>query len=192
MNGGLRVLSTLKERYYMANPGFVTETPDELFNKAEQDVVSIVILKSDTVYPPDRKYDIICFHATQATEKFLKGYILNNGNRVEKIHNLEVLLNNAMTIDKSFKNISGECILLNQYTAEIKYTNRNPVTGSDVNKALKALQKIGNFIPIKSLRDSISKKQKYQIISEIITPPLNKSSNSIDKKKKATDYDIDR
>jgi HEPN domain-containing protein len=165
----------------MAKTGFVTETPDELFDKAERDVMSIVVLKSDTVYPPNRKYDIICFHATQAVEKFLKGYILNNGNEVEKIHNLEVLLNNAMAIEKSFKNISNECILLNQYTAEIKYANRNPITGPDVNRVLKALQKIGDFTPVKSLRDSMSKKHKYQIISEIITVP-NKLSNSPGKK----------
>jgi HEPN domain-containing protein len=172
MNRELKALLTLKEKRYMAKTGFVTETPDELFNKAEQDVTSIVILKSDTVYPPDRKYDIICFHATQAVEKFLKGYILSNGNKkVEKIHNLEILLNNAMAIDKSFKDISAECLLLNQYTAEIKYTNRNPITEYDVNKAIKALQKIGNFIPLKSLRDSMSKKQNYQIISEIIIAP---------------------
>jgi HEPN domain-containing protein len=159
----------------------VTETPDELFDKAEQDVMSIVILQNDTVYPPDRKHDIICFHAAQAVEKYLKGYILNNGKEVEKIHNLEVLVNNAMAIDESFKNVSDECLLLNQYTAEIKYANRNPITGADVQKALKALQKISDFIPVKSLRNSISQKHKYQIISEIIiTPP--KKPNSIDKK----------
>jgi HEPN domain-containing protein len=67
----------------MAKTGLVTETPDELFDKAEQDVMSIVILRSDTVYPPDRKYDIICFHAAQAVEKYLKGYILNNGAEAE-------------------------------------------------------------------------------------------------------------
>ena len=97
----------------MAKTGLVTETPDELFDKAERDIMNIVILKNNTVYPPDRKYDIICFHAMQAAEKFLKGYILNSGNKVEKTHNLGLLLNNAMTIDKSFKEISSECILLN-------------------------------------------------------------------------------
>jgi HEPN domain-containing protein len=68
----------------MARTGLVTETPDELFDKAERDVMSVVILQKDTIYPHDRKYDIICFHATQAVEKYLKGYILNNGKEVKK------------------------------------------------------------------------------------------------------------
>jgi HEPN domain-containing protein len=173
----------------MAKVGLVTETPEELFDKAERDVMSIVILRGDTVYPLDRKYDIICFHATQAVEKYLKGYILNNGAKVEKIHNLEVLLSGAMAIDKSFENISSECLLLNQYVAGIKYANRDSITGSDVNKVLKALQKISDFMPVKLLRNSMGKKQKYQIITEIVSAP-KKSSNSVEKK--TTDYDIDR
>jgi hypothetical protein len=72
-----------------------------------------------------------------------------------------------MAIDKSFQNISSECVLLNQYTVGIKYANRDLITGSDVNNALKALQKISDFMPVKLLRDSMGKKQKYQIISEI-------------------------
>jgi HEPN domain-containing protein len=54
---------------------FVTETPDELFDKAERDLLNIEILNKDITHPADRKSDIICFHATQAVEKFLKGFI---------------------------------------------------------------------------------------------------------------------
>jgi HEPN domain-containing protein len=175
----------------MAKTGLVTETPDELFDKAEQDVTSIVVLQRDTVYPPDRKYDVICFHAAQAVEKYLKGYVRNNGKEAAKIHNLEVLADNAMAIDDSFKNIRDECLLLNQYTAEIKYANRNPVTGSDVRRVLKALQKISDFMPVKSLRCSMSKKHKYQLVAEIIAVP-DKPSNSAGKTKKTTDCDIER
>jgi hypothetical protein len=88
-----------------------------------------------------------------------------------------------MAIDESFKNIGSECMLLNQYTTEIKYANRNPVTASDVHKVVKALQKIGDFMPVKSLRDSMCKKHKYQIVSEIVITP-NKSSNAAGKTKK--------
>jgi HEPN domain-containing protein len=175
----------------MAKARLVTETPDELFDKAEQDVMSIVILQGDTVYPPNRKYGLICFHAAQAVEKYLKGYILNNEKAVEKIHNLEVLINSAMTIDESFKTIRDECLLLNQYVSEIRYANRNPITGSDVCEALKAVKKIGDFMPVKLLRDSLSQKHEYQVVSEIIIAP-HKPPNSNGKIEKATDCDIER
>ena len=151
----------------MPKSDYVTETQDELFDKAERDMMSIDIIYRDTMYPADRKHDIICFHATQAVEKFLKGYIIANGRKVKKIHNLTVLLENAIEIDSSFKQIVTECVLLNQYTAEIKYTTRNPITTSDIGRALSALKNISNFVPIKSLRDLASKNQKYKIIAEI-------------------------
>jgi HEPN domain-containing protein len=56
-------------------------------------------------------YDIICFHATQAAEKFMKSFIISNGKTVEKIHNLDILQKAAMGIDNSFVNISNDCVL---------------------------------------------------------------------------------
>ena len=157
----------------MPKNDYVTETQDELFDKAERDIMSIDILCKDKMYPADRKYDIICFHATQAVEKFLKGYIIANGQRVKKIHNLAVLLEKTIMIDKAFKGITTECVLLNQYIAEIKYSNRNPISKSDIGKVLGALKTIGNFALIKSLRDLASKKQKYQIVTEITVANAN-------------------
>ena len=153
----------------MSKIDYVTETQDELFDKAERDLMSIDILCKDTVYPADRKYDIICFNVTQAVEKYLKGYIIENGKKVKKIHNLAVLLEKAIKIDASFKQIVTECILLNQYTAEIKYTTRKPITASDMEKVLSAVKTISNFNHIKTLRDMTSKKQKYEIITQITT-----------------------
>jgi hypothetical protein len=37
---------------------FVTETPDELFDKAERDLLNIEILNKDITHPADRKSDI--------------------------------------------------------------------------------------------------------------------------------------
>ena len=148
---------------------YVTENEDELFEKAEKDLMSIDILCKDKIYPPDRKHDIICFHATQAVEKFLKGYIIANGKKIKKIHNLAVLIENAIEIDSNFNQIVNECVLLNQYTAEIKYSTRTPITTSDIKNALNAVKTISNFDKIKSLRDKASENQKYEIITEIMT-----------------------
>jgi HEPN domain-containing protein len=170
---------------------YVTETPEELFDKAEKDIMNIDIMNKDTVYPADRKYDPICFHATQAVEKFLKGYIISKGRQVEKIHNLEILLTEAMSIDMSFIKIRQECMLLNRYSSQIKYTNRNPITKSGIMEVVRSLQTVSDFPVIKSQRDLLSKKNKYKTITEIITNEQAKPAN-MKKKNRNIDHDIER
>jgi HEPN domain-containing protein len=175
----------------MGKSGYVTETSEELFDKAEKDIMNIDIMNKDMVYPPDRKYDLICFHATQAVEKFLKGYIIKNGRQVEKLHNLEFLLTEAMNIDATFGTIRPQCMLLNKYSSDIKYTNRNPVTKSTMAEIVKSLQTVCNFPPIKSLRDLASNANKYEIIAAITTHEKIKSTR-IKKKSENLDYDRER
>jgi HEPN domain-containing protein len=160
----------------MGKTDYVTETPDDLFDKAEKDIMNIDIMNKDMAYPPDRKYDLVCFHATQAVEKFLKGYVIKNGRQVEKVHNLEILLAEAMGLDSAFETIRSECMVLNKYSSDIKYTNRNPITKSAMAEVLKSLQTVCNFPPIKSLRDLTSKTNKYEIIAEITTTEKTKSA----------------
>jgi HEPN domain-containing protein len=165
---------------------YVTETPEELFDKAEKD-----IMNKNMVYPADRKYDPICFHATQAVEKFLKGYLISKGRQVETIHNLEILLTEAISIGTSFGIIRQECLLLNQYSSQIKYTNCNPITKSGIMEVIKSLQAVCDFPAIKSRRDLLSKKNKYEIITEITTNEPTKSAG-MKKKNKNIDHDIER
>jgi HEPN domain-containing protein len=47
-------------------------------------------------------YNPICVHATQAVEKLLKSYIVNNGRTIEKTHNLDYLHEAATKIDTCF------------------------------------------------------------------------------------------
>jgi HEPN domain-containing protein len=161
----------------MGKADYVTETFDELFDKAEKDIMNIDIMNKDMVYPSDRKYDLVCFHAAQAVEKFLKGYIIQKGRQAEKTHNLEILLVETLSIDDSFEAISAACALLNKYSFEIKYANRNPITKYAITEAMKSLQTICNFPPIKSLRDLASEINKYEIITEITTDKKEKSVN---------------
>jgi len=57
------------------NKPLVTETADMLCYKAEKDIMTVDALYTKPKYPEDQMYDIICFHATQAVEKFLKSFI---------------------------------------------------------------------------------------------------------------------
>jgi HEPN domain-containing protein len=174
---------------------FVTETPDELFDKAEKDLLNIEILNKDITHPVDRKSDIICFHATQAVEKFLKGFIISENGQAEKVHDLIKLFEQATRIDSSFDSLKRECLLINKFTPDIKYSHEKIITKSDVDIILKSLSTISNFPPIKSLRDSISKKYKYEIITEITTrdkarPPHDQNAASGGKKKQDREPDM--
>ena len=147
----------------------VTESADELIGSAEIDIMAADNLFTKPKYPVDRMYNIICNHSTQAVEKLLKGYIINNGKEVYKTHNLDDLCKSAIEIDNSFTEIAGDCVLLNTYTPDIKYTNRNEITKQDMITILKSLEIVSNFPPIKTIRDSFSKKHSYEIVAEITT-----------------------
>ena len=151
------------------NKSLVTETADMLCHKAEKDIMTVDTLYTKPKYPEDQMYEIICFHATQAVEKFLKGYIIKNGKTVEKIHDLDILQEAAMGIDNSFTKIKSDCMLLNTFIPNIKYSSKKIITKQDIHKMIKSLENVCNFPPIKAMRDSFSKEHNYEIVSEIMT-----------------------
>jgi hypothetical protein len=83
------------------------------------------------------------------------------------MHDLIKLLEQATRIDSSFNVLKKECLLINKFTPDIKYSHEKTITRSDIAIILRSLAVISNFPPVKSLRDSISKKYQYEIITEI-------------------------
>jgi len=146
---------------------FVTESAEELTGMAERDIVTVELLINKKFYPEDYMYNIICFHVTQAVEKLLKSYIISNGKKIEKIHNLDHLQKAAMGIDTLFTNISKDCVLLNAFVPDVKYSEQEPITKQNMDKILKSLNAICNFQPIKTMRDSFNKDHGYKIVGEI-------------------------
>jgi HEPN domain-containing protein len=164
---------------------FVTETPDELAYIAESDLIAVKELFAGTYYPPDRMHNIICFHAAQAVEKFIKGYIISKGKNIEKTHDLDYLQKITVNIDASFVKIKNNCVLLNTFLHNIKYSSRKPITKQDINKIIKSLEIISNFLPIKEMRISFAKKHKYEIVTGITTGTAKPNN---DRKKTSPDY----
>jgi len=153
----------------------VTESADMLCHKAEKDILTVNVLSDKIFYPENLMYDIICFHATQAVEKFLKSYIISNGKTVEKIHDLDILQKAAMEIDNSFSKIMDNCLLLNEFVPNVKYDDdENPITKQNINDIIKSLNTICNFPPIKAMRDSFSTERKYEIVGEVTAGSVNK------------------
>lgn len=65
--------------------------PQDWFRKGEADIRTIEILLTQGGDP-----DIAASHLQQALEKYLKGYLLSKGWQLERIHDLSVLLDEAV------------------------------------------------------------------------------------------------
>jgi len=101
-----------------------------------------------------KHYEIICYHCAQAAEKYLKGYIVFKDIVPKKTHDLRFLNNLCIELDGKFGNLITECAFLNKYANDIRYPHKYETNESDVNFALKAVEKIRDFIPISDLRNT--------------------------------------
>jgi HEPN domain-containing protein len=151
----------------MGKNDLVTETPFELFDKAEADVLIIDSHIKNENIPENWKYDSICFHATQAVEKFLKGFIINNSQDIRKSHDLGYLWNEAVKIDNRFNDIQDDCETLNNYTALVRYSDHSPIEQHEFIAVIKSLKNVYSFQPIQKTRDKFSKQDGYRKVHNI-------------------------
>ena len=121
----------------------LTEYVKNWFNRADDDLALIeTILKNDN-FPANP----VCFHAQQAAEKYLKGFLAYNDLHVRKIHDLEVLVMDCIKIDKSFDALQDNAKFLNQFYVESRYPDDYvQFSPGDAKKAYEASIKIKNFI----------------------------------------------
>jgi len=89
---------------------------DDWFEKADHDLEVAQVLYDNNKYT-----DIICFHAHQAIEKYLKGYLYFNGQMPRKIHNLEELLKDCSALQPKFLEYLDACNKITAYYIETHY-----------------------------------------------------------------------
>ncbi|MCK5558975.1 MAG: HEPN domain-containing protein, partial [Thermoplasmata archaeon] len=70
------------------------ELVNEWLERANHDFQVAKLLFKENHY-----FDIALFHIHQAVEKYLKGYLIHNGWRLKKIHDLELLITEAVNFD---------------------------------------------------------------------------------------------
>lgn len=71
--------------------------PKDWFENGNNDVLAIEILLARN--GPKK---VIAFHLQQASEKYLKGYLLSKGWQLRRIHDLEILIQEAINLDEGF------------------------------------------------------------------------------------------
>ncbi|MBN1250205.1 MAG: HEPN domain-containing protein [Anaerolineae bacterium] len=64
---------------------------------------------------------IAAFHIQQAIEKYLKGYLLNTGWQLRRIHDLETLAQQAAQEDEAFTDFVAPCQRITEYYIEARY-----------------------------------------------------------------------
>ena len=70
----------------------------EWFERGKHDLEVAKILLAEDEYS-----DVVLFHIHQAVEKYLKGFLIYKGWGLKKIHDIELLITEAMSFDDEFQ-----------------------------------------------------------------------------------------
>jgi HEPN domain-containing protein len=84
------------------------------------------------------------FYLQQAVEKFLKAFLLSKGWQLQRIHDLEILLNAALAYDPSFESYRSACQKITGfYTIErYPFVTETGLTQDDVRNSLKHVEEL--------------------------------------------------
>jgi HEPN domain-containing protein len=147
---------------------YVTESPLEMFFSAELDIINIDKILDSNKHQEKYSFAEICYKASQATEKYLKGYLVKDRDDIPKTHDLEYLWKEVATKDREFYTIENDCDKLNNYTAGIRYSSQTSVERHEVIDVLKSLNTIHNFLPIKEMRGLLKQSDdEYKMVPDI-------------------------
>lgn len=90
---------------------------EEWIRKAEEDYrVANREMKAE---PPS--FNAVCFHAQQCVEKYLKAVLQENEVLFQKVHDLEVLLSQCLTLIPDLEALRTDAQKLNVFAVEVRY-----------------------------------------------------------------------
>jgi len=114
----------------------------EWFRFADMDLTT-----SETMinhYP--QPFEVVCYHCQQCAEKYLKAFVILNGERPDRTHNLNALLQKCRQWDNDFKEIQKECFELNRFGILPRYPFEIEIIETDAKLAIKYAKKVKDFI----------------------------------------------
>ena len=96
---------------------------------------------------PEPFFDTAIYHYQQAAEKVLKGFLVFNNKRFEKTHDLNVLIQLAMTINEKFSSLLDAGDILTPYATTFRYPGEDAEpTKEEFDEATLSANKIYNFV----------------------------------------------
>ncbi len=88
-------------------------------DKADSDLKNAeIILAAQIESPP---LDTVCFHCQQASEKFIKAFLILHSKRFPFTHNLADLVAICMQVDLAFAALQRKAETLTPFAVEIRY-----------------------------------------------------------------------
>jgi HEPN domain-containing protein len=97
-------------------PATESSLPQDWFTLADLDLQATDILLAE-----DGPLPVAAFHLQQAAEKYIKGYLLFKGWTLRRIHDLEVLIGEAIDRDEDFATFLEPCQRITEYYIESRY-----------------------------------------------------------------------
>ena len=121
----------------------ITEYAKQWFKRADEDLEFIEIILKEKRH----SFNPICFHAQQAAEKYLKGFLACHDLHVRKIHDLPTLVDDCKTVDASFESVRDNAEYLNQFYIAARYPeDYTEFSLHDTQKAHEAAKAIKNLV----------------------------------------------
>ena len=68
-----------------------------------------------------RAWAMIAYHAHQAAEKYLKVFLMRNGERPLRTHDLDGLLKHCISFDSTLSGATEDCEVLSQFSVAARY-----------------------------------------------------------------------
>lgn len=121
---------------------------DGWIKKAETDLAACRKLAQDNM---NEMADVVCFHAQQCAEKYLKAFLNKTGRDAPKIHSLKVLVELAREADAEFENLLEDAGQLEEYAVEFRYPGES-ATEEEAHDALRKAAGIREFVRLKILK----------------------------------------
>ena len=100
----------------------------------------------------------ICFHAQQATEKYLKAFLEYHGQAAPKSHDLSKLITRCSEVDNSLDNLLPLAGSLQEFAVDIRYSSSKELADKKCPEAWNAMLTITNALK-ERLPDTITKWQ---------------------------------
>lgn len=119
-----------------------TDLVREWLEKARRDLkVALDLLQGSDPFT-----DIICFHAQQAVEKYLKACLTWHEIEFPKTHALEDLVLLAGQKDPTFLALKDEVVLLTPYAVETRYPEFGEPSLEDAREAVQVAERVRDFV----------------------------------------------
>ena len=115
---------------------------DEWVAKAEADYQGAVALNRRRREPLP---DLVCYHAQQSAEKYMKAYLTLQGATPPTVHNLAALLGLCQSHDPALGVLVADARILNPYGVLIRYPGLS-ATKVDAAAALSAVRRVRRVV----------------------------------------------